>query len=104
LIKRLGFKFFEQRKNCTSFPFHKQNVLNTLFGLMSSFIEFFHKHGDGFGEECASNGILFPINSNIQLTILIINIFTKKQLKNQKVKRKGNFYFILKIKNECNGL
>ncbi len=61
MIKKKGFKFFEQRKNCTSFPFHKQNVLNTLFGLMSSFIEFFHKHGDGFGEESHLNGILMFI-------------------------------------------
>ena len=47
-LKR-GFSFFEKRKNSTSFPFHKHNVLNTLFALMTSFITFFHKNG-GFGE------------------------------------------------------
>jgi hypothetical protein len=44
-----GFAFIEKRKNSTSFPFIKQNALNTMFSLMYSFIDFFHKHG-GFGE------------------------------------------------------
>jgi dynein heavy chain len=47
-LKR-GFAFFEKRKNSTSFPFHRHNVLNTLFALMSGFIRFFQKNG-GFGD------------------------------------------------------
>lgn len=44
-----GFSFIEKRKGSTSFPFIKQNVLNTMFSLMGAFIEFFHRNG-GFGE------------------------------------------------------
>ena len=44
-----GFSFIEKRKGSTSFPFIKQNVLNTMFSLMAAFIEFFHRNG-GFGE------------------------------------------------------
>jgi hypothetical protein len=47
-LKR-GFAFFEKRKTSTSFPFHKHNVLNTMFALMSGFIRFFQKNG-GFGD------------------------------------------------------
>jgi hypothetical protein len=57
----IGFKFFEARKNITSFPFHKQNVLNMLFALMSAFIEFFNKNGEGFGEESPNQGTHFWI-------------------------------------------
>lgn len=44
-----GFDFIEKRKGCTSFPFQRQNVLNFMFAMISSFIEFFEKNG-GFGE------------------------------------------------------
>ena len=44
-----GFSFIEKRKGSTSFPFVKQNVLNTMFSIMAAFIDFFHRNG-GFGE------------------------------------------------------
>jgi hypothetical protein len=50
-----GFYFIESRKGCTSFPFQRQNVLNTMFALISSFVEFFEKNG-GFGETSSNTG------------------------------------------------
>ncbi len=44
-----GFSFIEKRKGSTSFPFIKQNVLNTMFSLIGAFIEFFGRNG-GYGE------------------------------------------------------